>query len=133
MQQPYAAGFMPVSSSVTAKRPIGVGDEGAPTAISIRRVITPSRQTRSRRAERSTSIATGSRRNRVWLSRTNPCTPFGRAVEMTSSQWPRNETTGSVVVEPNSVRLLTTARTRAEPGAAWSETLLPRNRATTLP
>jgi hypothetical protein len=37
------------------------------------------------------------------------------------------------VVEPNSVRLWTLARTFADPGAAWRETLFPRNRATTLP
>ena len=56
MQQPYAALYaLPLSLSVTAKRPVGVGDPARPTPTLSRRRTAPSRVTVSVRAERSTS------------------------------------------------------------------------------
>ena len=106
------------SLSVIAKRPSGVGVEGAPTATSIRRRRTPFRQTVSVGGTGRPRPRTERARAETFARRTNPRTRFPSLAEITASQSPDSPTTASLVAEPNTVRGPTRARIRSEPGAS---------------
>src|SRR5205085_2127166 len=91
--------------SVTVKRPVGVGVEGLPIAIGIRRTTLEPRLSTSVRADRSASSERRERhiRGRSWRTSTQPIWLFWSEVATTPSQGPRRSTAHTTVGEPQAV------------------------------
>jgi DNA-3-methyladenine glycosylase II len=109
MQQP-SLHLRPEIWSVTWKRPVGVGDPGAPIETRRRKTTRPSSRSVSSRFDRSASTAYRTVRSRTAAVRgTQPTTPFPSTSLSTANQLPRRPTTWSRLTEPKGVFQLATA------------------------
>src|SRR5919109_1492551 len=89
--------------SVTAKRPVGVGDAGEPTVIANERTTRVPSRSRAVLEERSTWIAyrVHPARSREGSSLTHPNRPFARSGVGTAPHFPRRSKTERTVRDPN--------------------------------
>src|SRR3954447_21621884 len=94
-----------MSLSVTVKRPVGVGDDGAPTATFIFCTTLDPRSSSRVRALRLARILRSERhiRGRSWRTSSQPIWLFFNAVAITPSQRPLRRTAQTTVGEPQSV------------------------------